>query len=84
MRPGSSTSVNPVLADEHEQCGADSDQGVSAQPGILLADFPFQADARGQDQGEGEFPGLPPSLAIERACGAAWAISALTASIPPA
>jgi hypothetical protein len=42
---------------------------VSAQPGILLADFPFQADARGQDQGDGEFPGLPPALAIERACG---------------
>jgi hypothetical protein len=42
---------------------------VSAQPGILLADFSFQADARGQDQGEGEFPGLPPSLAVERACG---------------
>ena len=65
-QPGLQHVGEPVLADQHEQRRADPDQGVGAQPGVLLPDLPLQADRRGQDQGQAQLGGLPPALAVER------------------
>jgi hypothetical protein len=46
MRPFSSTSVNPYLLLSIPG-RADPDQDVGAQPGVLPAEFPFQADGPG-------------------------------------
>jgi pimeloyl-ACP methyl ester carboxylesterase len=48
----------PVLADQHEQGGADTHQDMSPQAGVLLADLPLQADGPGQQQREPRFAGL--------------------------
>jgi len=56
--------AEPVLADQHEQGGADPDQGVRAQPGALLPDLPLQPDDRGQQQAQAKLADLHRALGV--------------------
>ena len=56
--------LEAVLADQQEQGGPQTDDGVRAQPGGLLPQLPLQPDRRRQPEREGELADLQPTLAV--------------------